>query len=104
MTHPDLSELNVAEIMSIWPGTIAVFIELDMYCVGCPIGIFHTLDDAAREHGLDRDVLLQKVVDAMGSARPARRRGLRRSAPDGADPSPAVSGARPPRFPHLPRR
>jgi hybrid cluster-associated redox disulfide protein len=29
-----------------------------MRCVGCPIACFHSVDDAAREHGVDREVFL----------------------------------------------
>jgi hypothetical protein len=25
-----------------------------MHCVGCPIACFHTVDDACREHNVDR--------------------------------------------------
>jgi hybrid cluster-associated redox disulfide protein len=29
-----------------------------MGCVGCPISAFHTVDDACKEHGADRDEFL----------------------------------------------
>lgn len=52
MRNTDLVDLSVAEIMSTWPSTIRVFLERRMHCVGCPIGPFHTLPDAAEEHSL----------------------------------------------------
>jgi len=44
----------VDDIMRRWPATIRVFIDHRMHCVGCPIACFHTVDDACREHGVDR--------------------------------------------------
>ena len=50
--HSDLIDLSLAEIMSRWPATIRLFLDKRMHCVGCPIAPFHTLVDAAEEHGL----------------------------------------------------
>lgn len=52
MRNSDIVDLSVAEIMSAWPSTIRVFLDRRMHCVGCPIAPFHTLPDAAGEHGL----------------------------------------------------
>lgn len=41
----------VDDVMRQWPETIRVFLNHKMRCVGCPIGCFHTIDDACREHG-----------------------------------------------------
>jgi hybrid cluster-associated redox disulfide protein len=46
--------MTVDEVMRRWPATIRVFLDHRMRCVGCPIASFHTIDDACREHGLDR--------------------------------------------------
>jgi hybrid cluster-associated redox disulfide protein len=55
------AHLPVDDIMRRWPRTIRVFLELKLACVGCPIGVFHTVDDAAAEHGLDRDDVLGRL-------------------------------------------
>ena len=44
----------VDDVMRLKPQTIRVFLEFGMRCVGCPIATFHTVDDACREHGVDR--------------------------------------------------
>lgn len=44
----------VDDVMHARPHTIRVFLEFRMRCVGCPIACFHTVDDACREHGVDR--------------------------------------------------
>jgi hybrid cluster-associated redox disulfide protein len=51
----------VDELMSCRPETIRIFLAFKMHCVGCPIGSFHTVDDACREHGVDRDAFLQAL-------------------------------------------
>ena len=58
MRNADIVDLSVAEIMSTWPNTIRTFLDRRMHCVGCPIAPFHTLPDAAEEHGL----LLSRLV------------------------------------------
>jgi len=52
------------EVMAARPATIRVFLDFKMGCVGCPISAFHTVDDACREHGVDRDEFLA----ALGAA------------------------------------
>lgn len=65
MTRSELLALPVGAIMSRWPTTIRVFIAFRMHCIGCPIGMFHRLEDAAEEHGLELEDLLQAVEAAV---------------------------------------
>jgi hybrid cluster-associated redox disulfide protein len=51
-------ETLVDEVMRDWPATIRVFLDFRMRCVGCPIACFHTVDDACREHHVDRTAFL----------------------------------------------
>jgi hybrid cluster-associated redox disulfide protein len=44
----------VDDVMRRYPATIRVFLDFRMGCVGCPIACFHTVDDACREHNVDR--------------------------------------------------
>ena len=86
MKSEEFSDLCVAEIMHRWPATIGVFIDLQMHCVGCPIGIFHTLSDAADEHGLPLEHLVAEISAAIEQSagasperacRPPRRGGMK---------------------------
>ena len=47
------------------PHTIRVFLAFRMACVGCPIATFHTVDDACREHGIDREKFLAALCDCV---------------------------------------
>ena len=58
-------DLPVSEIMNRWPSTIGVFIDLGMHCIGCPIGVFHTLMEAAEEHRVGFDKLVAEVSAAI---------------------------------------
>jgi hybrid cluster-associated redox disulfide protein len=66
MPTTDIAKLSVAEIMSRWPPTIRLFLDRRMHCVGCPIAPFHTVVDAAGEHGLSYDVLLGELAARAG--------------------------------------
>jgi hybrid cluster-associated redox disulfide protein len=58
----------VGEVMNARPVTIRVFLDFRMGCVGCPIAAFHTVDDACKEHGVDRDeflAALRATADAV---------------------------------------
>ena len=54
----------VGDVMTTSPATIRVFLDFRMGCVGCPIAGFHSVDDACKEHGIDRD----KFLAALGAA------------------------------------
>ena len=51
----------VDDVMRDAPETIRVFLQFRMGCVGCPIACFHTVDDACREHGVNRDEFLNAL-------------------------------------------
>ena len=58
------SHLLVEDVMSRWPATIRVFLDFKLSCVGCPIASFHDIDDACREHSIDRDRFLAALRSA----------------------------------------
>jgi hybrid cluster-associated redox disulfide protein len=68
--EPIDSTTLVDAVMRRHPATIAVFLRLRLHCVGCPIGAFHSVADAAREHGIDAGVLLGELRASL-DVRPA---------------------------------
>lgn len=79
MHRIDFDDMPVSDIMRRWPATIAVFIDLELNCIGCPIGPFHTLADAAHEHGVALAALNAGINDAIaGEATAAGRARVRR--------------------------
>jgi hybrid cluster-associated redox disulfide protein len=43
----------VDEAMRRWPATVGVFMRWRMKCVGCPFGVFHSIEHACEEHEQD---------------------------------------------------
>lgn len=62
---------SVDDIMREWPATIRVFLNHKMRCVGCPIACFHTIDDACREHGVDRAEFLADLQTIIAKEKAA---------------------------------
>ncbi len=58
----------VDDVMRSAPDTIRVFLEFRMGCVGCPIACYHTVDDACREHSVDRDAFLEALQSVAAKA------------------------------------
>ncbi len=64
---------TVSNIMSTWPQTVAVFLRHGMYCVGCRVGPFHTVEDACMEYHLNEADFrheLQCAINASLRAQP----------------------------------
>lgn len=104
MKYERFSDLTVDEIMRQWPSTIGVFIDLQLHCIGCPIGTFHTLPDAALEHGIALEELADQVsaaIDADTKEGPERLR--RRSSSGDATPSREASACPPRLVRHAPK-
>ena len=57
-------DLSVDEIMRRWPATIRPFIRHRMLCVGCPIGLFHTVSEACDAHGIDQGAFEAELLAA----------------------------------------
>ena len=57
--------MSVDEIMRRWPATIRVMMRNHMLCIGCPIGIFHTVADAAAAHAIDEAFLTAELLAAI---------------------------------------
>lgn len=58
-------DMTVDEIMRRWPATIRVMIRNRMLCIGCPIGIFHTVADACDAHQVDLESFSEELLEAM---------------------------------------
>jgi hybrid cluster-associated redox disulfide protein len=65
----------VDDVMREWPTTIRVFLNYRLRCVGCPIACFHSVDDACREHGVDRARFLADLNAVVENRRAPVRAG-----------------------------
>jgi hybrid cluster-associated redox disulfide protein len=66
--HAITADLLVDDVMRRWPATIRVFLDLKFLCVGCPVGIFHSVEDACREHRTEMEPVLEALRAAASPA------------------------------------
>jgi hybrid cluster-associated redox disulfide protein len=87
------ADMLIDDVMRAWPRTIRVLMRRRMLCIGCPIGVFHTVADACRAHEVDQGDFLGELLEAAcgngvicagGSPPPA----------SGGDPSPSLFAGR----------
>ena len=60
-------DMVVDDIMRKWPATVIVVLRHKMLCVGCPIGAFHTVTEACREHQIDVARFMADLESVVGA-------------------------------------
>lgn len=50
--------MKISEVIKKYPKTIFVFIDYGLHCLGCPMAIGETIEEAAQLHRLDLKKLL----------------------------------------------
>ncbi|MEQ8268644.1 MAG: DUF1858 domain-containing protein [Parvibaculum sp.] len=69
MPDIDLSTMTIGQLLRRWPVMVRTFLDYKMNCPACPIAPFMTIDEAAREYGVNADALkcdLMRVVRSPG--------------------------------------
>lgn len=61
--------LTVAQLLTRWPQTIAVFTRHHMACVGCPIAAFETVAEVAAIYHLDLPCFVAELQQAIALAK-----------------------------------
>ncbi len=51
----------IGDILDADPSTAPYFLEMGMHCLGCPSARGESLGDACAVHGVDADVLVEKL-------------------------------------------
>lgn len=51
-------KMKISEVIKKYPKTIFVFIDYGLHCLGCPMAIGETIEEAAQLHRLDLKKLL----------------------------------------------
>ncbi len=59
---------KIGELMQIFPEAAPILMEIGMHCLGCPASQMETLEEAAMVHGIDGDLLVEKINAAMKAA------------------------------------
>ena len=61
-------DTKIGELMNIFPESAPILMEIGMHCLGCPASQMETLEEAALVHGIDGDLLVEKINAAMQAA------------------------------------
>ena len=51
----------IGDVLDEFPETAQFFLEIGMHCLGCPSAQAESLEDAAMVHGMDADLLVEKI-------------------------------------------
>ena len=54
-------DMTIGQLLSVAPMVAPVLMEVGMHCLGCPSAQAETLEEAAMVHGLDADLLVEKI-------------------------------------------
>ena len=58
----------IGDVLDAYPDTAEFFMEIGMHCLGCPSAQMESLEEAAMVHGIDADLLVEKINAAMKAA------------------------------------
>ena len=54
-------DTKIGELMTVFPEAAPILMEIGMHCLGCPASQGESLEDAAMVHGIDADLLVEKI-------------------------------------------
>lgn len=60
-------DMTIGQLLSVAPIVAPVLMEVGMHCLGCPSAQAETLEEAAMVHGLDADLLVEKINAALNA-------------------------------------
>ena len=56
---------QIVELLSINPNVKEVLLGFGLHCLGCPMSQMESLEDACAVHGIDVEILLEKVNEFL---------------------------------------
>lgn len=60
-------DMTIGQLLSVAPLVAPVLMEVGMHCLGCPSAQAETLEEAAMVHGLDADLLVEKINASLNA-------------------------------------
>lgn len=61
-------DTTIGELLQIYPESAWTLMEIGMHCLGCPSAQMETLEEAAMVHGIDVNLIVEKLNAAMQAA------------------------------------
>ena len=58
-------EMKIEEILQKYPKSVEVFLKHGFHCLGCVAASFENLEDGAKAHGIDIELLIKDLNEAI---------------------------------------
>lgn len=52
---------TIGELLMTYPDAAPILMDIGMHCLGCPASQMESLEEAAMVHGIDADLLVEKI-------------------------------------------
>ena len=59
----------IIDVLRMNPDTAQFFFEIGMHCLGCPSASGESIAEACAVHGVDADVLIEKINNFLADAK-----------------------------------
>lgn len=56
---------QIGEVLNINPNVKEVLMGFGLHCFGCPMSQMETLEEAAAVHGVDADLMIEKINEFL---------------------------------------
>ena len=61
-------DMLIGQLLQIDANIAPILMRAGMHCLGCPASQMESLEEAAMVHGIDADLLVEKINAAMAAA------------------------------------
>ncbi len=58
-------DMIISDVLRLDKGTVPIFLNSGMHCLGCPSSSGESIEDACSIHGIDADVLVKQLNDYL---------------------------------------
>lgn len=58
-------DMQIGELLRLNPNVKDILMGFGLHCFGCPMSQMETLEEAAMVHGVDTDLMLEKVNEFL---------------------------------------
>ncbi len=58
-------DMPIGEVVMRYPQTIEVFLRHGLMCIGCAVARFENIEQGARAHGINVDLLMRDLNEAV---------------------------------------
>ena len=59
------SDMIIADVLTMDRGTVPIFLNAGMHCLGCPSASGESIAEACQVHGIDADKLVKELNDYL---------------------------------------